>query len=82
MKAVRFEPDRLEVQAGEPVRLLAKNKDFTLHTFTIEELGIDYTFKPRSELVFALPALAVGEFSYICTVPGHEKMTGTLVVSR
>ena len=35
-----------------------------------------------NEKLVELPALETGEYTYICTVPGHESMTGTLVVSE
>ena len=44
MKDTRFEPERLEMPAGQAVRLLVTNSDFTIHTFTIEGLGIDIGF--------------------------------------
>jgi plastocyanin len=82
MKNVLFDPDRLEVQAGETAKIVVKNKDFIGHTFTIEELGIDFTFLPLNERLIELPPLVAGEYSYICTVPGHEAMRGTLVVMQ
>ena len=82
MKNTQFVPDRLEMLAGEPTRIVVKNSDFLGHTITIEELGIDYTLGFGSEQLIELPPLAAGEYSYICTVPGHEHMKGTLVVTQ
>ena len=56
------------------------NQDGFRHTFTIPELGIDVDvpgLKARRVDVEAAP----GEYQIICTVPGHESMTGTLIVS-
>ncbi len=81
MAGVRYDPEHLEVPAGETTRLLVKNKDFTLHTITIERIGIDETFRSRSEAIVGLPALKAGSYDIVCTVPGHEKMTGILIVT-
>ena len=80
MRNILFEPDRLEIQSGESVRLLVKNSDFTLHTFTLESLEIDKEVMPRSELVIEIATVSPGNYQYICAVPSHEDMTGTLVV--
>ena len=80
MRAVRFEPDVFTVSAGDTVRVLVKNQDFTRHTFTIEALGIDADLHGRAEAIVELPEIAPGTYDYVCTIPGHEKMTGKLVV--
>ena len=57
-----------------------ENKDGTRHTFTIPELGIDVEvpgLKARRIDIDAPP----GSYQIICTVPGHESMTGTLTIS-
>ena len=41
MKDGAFEPGQLTVRTGELVRFVIKNRDLTVHTFTIKELGID-----------------------------------------
>lgn len=56
------------------------NKDGTRHTFTITELGIDVEvpgLKARRIDLDAPP----GTYQIICTVPGHESMTGTLTIN-
>ena len=82
MKGVRFEPETVRIQASESLRLLVKNRDFTLHTITIEDLKIDESLRSRSEAVVDLSKAGPGEYEITCTVPGHEKMTGTLVVTE
>lgn len=60
--------------------LWIENRDGIRHTFTIPELGIDVevpAFKARRVSIEAGP----GSYRVICTVPGHETMTGTLVVT-
>jgi plastocyanin len=60
--------------------LWIENRDGIRHTFTIPELGVDVevpAFKTRRVSIDAGP----GSYRVICTVPGHETMTGTLVVT-
>lgn len=82
MKNTQFLPSQVEVTAGEATQVVLKNSDLFVHTFTIEELGIDHRILFGNEKLVELPALEPGEYTYICTVPGHESMTGTLVVSE
>ena len=75
-----IEPARLEVQTGETVRLVVKNEDWGLHTFTVDGQDVDYGIRPRSSRVIEFAPTAVGEYTYFCRVLGHGKMKGTLVV--
>lgn len=75
-----FKTDLIEVNAGTPTRLLVQNDDVSVHSFTITALGIDRGLGPGSEYIVALPALEPGSYTYICNVPNHENMKGTLVV--
>jgi plastocyanin len=55
------------------------NRDGIRHTFTVPALGIDLAIpalKSRRVDISAAP----GVYELICLVPGHESMTGTLVV--
>ena len=81
MRQIRFEPDRFDVPAGRTVKLFVKNSDFTLHTFTVEALGIDLEVLPRSGKVIELPPATSGVYRIICKVPGHENMIGILAAS-
>ena len=74
-------PDRLEIPVGETARIVLKNNDFFVHTFEIDELGVDYTVLPFSErLIELLPANA-GEFTYRSKAAMTGDMEGTLVVT-
>ena len=81
MKRTEFKTAELNAKAGETMRLVLKNDDLYLHTFTIDELDIDVTIGPRGEKALELTPTSSGTFEYKCTVPGHESMTGTLTVS-
>ena len=82
MKNVSFEPSQLRIPSGQPAKLVVKNSDLFGHTFTIDELGIDYSFLFGDEKLVHLAPLEAGEYTYICTVPGHQNMRGTLVVAE
>jgi len=81
MKSTKFEPQRLEIRAGQPVRLLIRNDDPSIHSFTSAALDMDVTVNPGSERLIELAALPPGEYSYHCRLFGHEAtMKGTVVV--
>jgi hypothetical protein len=65
---------------GASTGIWIDNKDGIRHTFTIPELGIDIevpALKARRVDIAAAP----GSYRIVCSVPGHEQMTGTLIVS-
>lgn len=75
---IEFAPDAITVTSGSS-GVWVENKDGIRHTLTIEELSVDLeipALKSRRVDITAAP----GTYSIICTVPGHENMTGTLVV--
>ena len=80
MKTTEFRTAQLDAKAGETLRLVLKNDDLYIHTFTIDELGIDVTIGPRGEKALSLSPSDTGTFEYKCTLPGHESMKGTLTV--
>ena len=55
------------------------NRDGIHHTFTIEDLGVDLEIPAlkAKRVQFDAPP---GTYEIICTVPGHESMTGALTV--
>ena len=80
MKNTEFNPTELQVPAGQPVKFVVKNRDLGVHTFTIKELGIDFTIVGRSEKLIEFSSTGAGTFEYICEIPGHDDMKGTIVV--
>jgi plastocyanin len=75
---VSFGPDTLTVAAGE-AGVWVDNKDGIHHTFTVEALGFELEIPALKSRRVDFDA-APGTYAFICTVPGHESMTGTLVV--
>ena len=82
MKGTTFQSERLEARAGAPVRILVKNTDPGIHSFTIQALGTDVNVNPCSEHLIDLCHVPPGEYAYVCKLFGHDQiMKGTLVVT-
>lgn len=78
-----FEPEVIEVRAGEPVRLLVRSAD-GVHGFAIDKLDVKREI-PRGGKAVAIDFVAsqAGRFQVACSEycgNGHEEMKGTLVV--
>ncbi len=67
-------PDRLEITLGETTRIVVRNDDFFVHTFEIDDLGVEHTVLPFSELLIELQPKNTGEFTYRSKAP----MTGDM----
>ncbi len=80
MKKTAFNPTSIAGQSGKTTKILLKNSDPFVHTFTIDKLGIDYTVGPGSEKLVEIKAPAVGDYEFYCKISGHEDMKGTLAV--
>ena len=80
MRDTRFEPVDLRAEAGRPFSLVIENRDLVAHRFVVEPLGVDVGFIPGAEKLVNLPAMATGTYIYVCTVDGHEQMTGFILV--
>ncbi len=77
---VEFGPEAITISAdGGGVWI--DNKDGIRHTFTIEGQGVDLQIPALKAKRIDLD-LASGTYEFICTVPGHENMTGTLTVTN
>ena len=76
---IEFKPDDLQAPAGE-LGVFIGNDDLVRHTFTIDELDVDEELPSKAFVRFTFEA-EPGTYEFYCDVPGHEDMTGTLVVS-
>jgi plastocyanin len=79
MKNVSYSTARLEAAAGT-VTVRVTNHDLFWHTFTVPELGVDLRVPVggHKEITFNAPP---GDYTYLCSVPGHAaQMHGTLTV--
>ncbi len=82
MKNVEFEPTTLRIAAGRQAKIVVRNSDLPVHTFTIKDLDIDETVLAGAEKLISLTSLSAVEYEYTCEVPGHESMKGTLIVTE
>lgn len=82
-----FEPDRLRVQVGVPVRLILENGSmFSGHNFSLfapdADLEINAYVPARQRVTVQFLPQRTGEFSFYCNIDDHAEkgMTGTLEV--
>ena len=67
MEDSTFMPAQSTVPAGKTAKFFIKNNDLTVHTFTIQELGIDVKVLPGSENLIELSSPPAGTYVYVCT---------------
>ena len=61
--------------------LWVDNRDFAHHAFAVPDLGIDIQLPASKARRVDLGDVKAGEYEFVCSVPGHESMTGTLIVT-
>lgn len=72
-------PDTLTADEAGEVAVFVQNQDPYRHTFTIDDLDVDVEVPAGTDRRVAFTAES-GTYEFVCTVPGHEDMTGTLTV--
>lgn len=80
-KDMSFEPNILDLKAGQPVKLTFLNTG--THTFTVDAFGVNAGLAGTSTTVEFTPPKA-GSFDFYCAIAGHKEagMKGTLNVSE
>lgn len=75
-----YDPEIIEVERGETVVISFQNSG--IHTFTIDELGIDKPLRGNSVTVEFTPR-ETGTFEFYCAIPSHKEqgMIGELIVN-
>lgn len=76
---VQWDSDVITLEPGS-TGIWVDNQDGVRHTFTVPELDIDLEIPAFTAQRIDVGAVVPGEYEIICTVPGHELMTATLVV--
>jgi len=78
---IDWNPNEMTIPADTDVRVTIPNHGVTVHTFVIEELGIEAQMASGETQKVIINA-AAGTYQYICDVPGHAEagMVGTLRV--
>ena len=78
-KQLMWAPEDVVIDTGDS-GLWIDNEDGIRHTFTIPELEIDVEIPALKASRVDIDA-PPGSYLIICTVPGHESMTGTLIIT-
>lgn len=80
---VWFEPDRIEIAAGEEVNLRVVNTGDAFHDLTIPAADVRLDVEAGDEVVGGLRLDEPGSYEFYCSVPGHAAagMTGTITVT-
>jgi plastocyanin len=76
-KDIEFAPETITVASGGGV--FVENDDLVRHTFTVEETDVDLSIPAGVSRRVDID-LEPGTYEFVCDVPGHEDMEGTLVV--
>jgi uncharacterized cupredoxin-like copper-binding protein len=79
---IKFDVTTLKVKVKQPVKLTYINEGRIDHAFTIPGLVEEQKIRPGQTMVFTFTPEEVGQFKYVCAMPGHEMagMVGTLLV--
>lgn len=81
-RSFAFDPDAINVTAGEAVAIVLTSDDPLLHDFTIDDLDVHVSADGGDTAEGGLRAAEPGEYTFYCTVEGHRAagMEGTLIV--
>lgn len=66
-------------RAGDSVGVFVDNKDPIRHTFAIEALDIEVELPANTARRVEINA-PPGAYDFLCTVPGHDQMKGTITL--
>ncbi len=76
----RFAPDRIEVPAGEKVKLLVENKDATPEEFESSQLKIEKVIPGKSKATIFVGPLKAGEYRFVGEF--NEKTAKGVIVAK
>lgn len=80
-----FSPATWQAHPGDTVRMVIKNDDNSMHTFTLPAAGVDVAIPPGAEKIVEFKVPAAGIYLWYCIPHSAESdgirngMTGTLV---
>jgi len=77
-KRADYTPEALTASAGT-VAIFVENQDSFRHTFAIAALDLEIEVPGNTDRRIEV-ALHPGTYDFLCTVPGHDSMTGTITV--
>jgi plastocyanin len=82
-KEFTFSPSTFTLKEGQPAEITFKNMGTFPHNLTISALNLKTkTIMPGETDTISFTPSKIGQFSFLCTVPGHadKGMKGTLTV--
>lgn len=82
MRKYAIEPNEIHLKVGQPVRFVVTSGDVQ-HGFSVPDLGIREPVPAGQSAVFDFTPDRKGVFEMKCGIicgPGHEQMTGRIVV--
>jgi cytochrome c oxidase subunit 2 len=82
LKKYRFEPPVLRVKRGQTVTLELQTSDVR-HGFLVPDLNLQQAVPPGQPVTLTFKADRRGAFPMQCNIicgPGHDEMTGTIIV--
>jgi plastocyanin len=80
IEAHKFTPDRLEVPAGQKVKLIVENKDATPEEFESAALKIEKVIPGKSKATIYIGPLKAGEYKFVGEY--NEKTAKGVVVAK
>ncbi len=75
-----FAPGMVEVDLDEG-GLWIDNPEMSHHAFSVPELGIELQLPAGKARRIDLGEAAQGTYDFVCSIPGHQSMTGQLIVT-
>lgn len=84
---MKFEPGKIEVKVGQPVKLTLENPDSQEHDLRITGVAaqeVKLKVAPGKSGAVEFTPTKEGTFEMICTIPGHKDagMKGSVVVNK
>ncbi len=76
----KFAPDRIEIPAGQKVKLLVENKDAAPEEFESEALKIEKVIPGKSKATIFIGPLKAGEYKFVGEY--NEKTAKGVVVAK
>jgi nitrite reductase (NO-forming) len=82
LRELRFEPQRLELEAGRTTAVFVTNEDPFDHSFDVDELDVHVRVAAGQTAVVVLTPEAAGSLALYCGIPGHTEagMVADLIV--
>ena len=73
LRELRFEPERLELEAGRTTAVFVTNEDAFDHSFDVDELDIHVRVAAGQTAVVMIEPTATGSLKLYCGIPGHTE---------